>query len=388
MRLLRSGSEVTAGELVDLTTLRTLADRWYGNRLAARLATAHARGVAGDPRLRRPDRGVLAPGLTTPSGYRSFGFAMRRNPEGADGMNEACGGGSRWGYSCLRWAWARRDRRAPVTTRCARARRRRARPSIRSTAGSRSAASASRRSANRASAAVRCGRGCPAAATASARTSGGSSTPRPAPRSSTTGSRARPRSARSSAGNAAPVFYVAWPAQVATDIRESCFQPTCSALGRRDRAVPENIITPPAPMAGVRTLHFVAQCGGTAGSDVPGRRQPARGRDRPLRHPRRPDHAARLLGARDRGAHRPARGAGAHARGHDDGDRARDRRRRGRRLVHARGRRPGGGQRRRARLPGGAVHRAHAVPDRHQPVTPARHDQAPLRRPQRAGRGP
>ena len=33
MRLLRSGSEVTAGELVDLTTLRTLADRWYGNRL-------------------------------------------------------------------------------------------------------------------------------------------------------------------------------------------------------------------------------------------------------------------------------------------------------------------------------------------------------------------
>ena len=69
-----------------------------------------------------------------------------------------------------------------------------------------------------------------------------------------------------SAGNAAPVFYVAWPAQVATDIREICFQPTCSALGRRDRAVPENIITPPAPMAGVRTLHFVAQCGGTAGS--------------------------------------------------------------------------------------------------------------------------
>ena len=68
-----------------------------------------------------------------------------------------------------------------------------------------------------------------------------------------------------SAGNAAPVFYVAWPAQVATDIREICFQPTCSALGRRDRAVPENIITPPAPMAGVRTLHFVAQCGGTAG---------------------------------------------------------------------------------------------------------------------------
>jgi hypothetical protein len=34
MRLLRSGSEVTTGELVDLTTLRTLAERWYGNRLA------------------------------------------------------------------------------------------------------------------------------------------------------------------------------------------------------------------------------------------------------------------------------------------------------------------------------------------------------------------
>ena len=33
MRLLRSGSEVTTGELVDLTTLRTLAERWYGNRL-------------------------------------------------------------------------------------------------------------------------------------------------------------------------------------------------------------------------------------------------------------------------------------------------------------------------------------------------------------------
>jgi hypothetical protein len=33
MRLLRSGSEVTTGELVDLTTLRELAQRWYGNRL-------------------------------------------------------------------------------------------------------------------------------------------------------------------------------------------------------------------------------------------------------------------------------------------------------------------------------------------------------------------
>jgi len=34
MRLLRSGSEITEGELVDLETLRTLAERWYGNRMA------------------------------------------------------------------------------------------------------------------------------------------------------------------------------------------------------------------------------------------------------------------------------------------------------------------------------------------------------------------
>jgi hypothetical protein len=34
MRLLRSGSEITAGELVDLPTLRTLARRWYGDRLS------------------------------------------------------------------------------------------------------------------------------------------------------------------------------------------------------------------------------------------------------------------------------------------------------------------------------------------------------------------
>jgi hypothetical protein len=33
MRLLRSGSEVTVGELVDLPTLRSLARRWYGDRL-------------------------------------------------------------------------------------------------------------------------------------------------------------------------------------------------------------------------------------------------------------------------------------------------------------------------------------------------------------------
>jgi hypothetical protein len=33
MRLLRSGSEVTEGELVDLPTLEALARRWYGNRM-------------------------------------------------------------------------------------------------------------------------------------------------------------------------------------------------------------------------------------------------------------------------------------------------------------------------------------------------------------------
>ena len=33
MRLLRSGSEVSEGELVALDTLRELARRWYGDRL-------------------------------------------------------------------------------------------------------------------------------------------------------------------------------------------------------------------------------------------------------------------------------------------------------------------------------------------------------------------
>ena len=33
MRLLRSGSEVTEGELVDLPTLKRLARHWYGDRL-------------------------------------------------------------------------------------------------------------------------------------------------------------------------------------------------------------------------------------------------------------------------------------------------------------------------------------------------------------------
>jgi hypothetical protein len=35
MRLLRSGSEVTEGELVGLPTLERLAHRWYGDRLSA-----------------------------------------------------------------------------------------------------------------------------------------------------------------------------------------------------------------------------------------------------------------------------------------------------------------------------------------------------------------
>jgi hypothetical protein len=33
MRLLRSGSEVSEGELVDIGRLRVLARRWYGDRL-------------------------------------------------------------------------------------------------------------------------------------------------------------------------------------------------------------------------------------------------------------------------------------------------------------------------------------------------------------------
>jgi hypothetical protein len=34
MRLLRSGSEVSEGELVELERLQELARRWYGDRLA------------------------------------------------------------------------------------------------------------------------------------------------------------------------------------------------------------------------------------------------------------------------------------------------------------------------------------------------------------------
>ena len=35
MRLLRSGSEVSEGELVSLEVLQELAGRWYGDRLGA-----------------------------------------------------------------------------------------------------------------------------------------------------------------------------------------------------------------------------------------------------------------------------------------------------------------------------------------------------------------
>ena len=78
-----------------------------------------------------------------------------------------------------------------------------------------------------------------------------------------------------SAGGAAPAYYLAWPALAPSDIREQCVQPSCSALGRRDRAVPENIIASPAGMAGVHSLHLVVGCGGPAGqsclaADSPG----------------------------------------------------------------------------------------------------------------------
>jgi hypothetical protein len=68
-----------------------------------------------------------------------------------------------------------------------------------------------------------------------------------------------------SAGGAAPGYALSWPTLAVGDIREQCVQPACSALGRRDRAVPENIIVSPAGMAGVQSLHLVVGCGGPAG---------------------------------------------------------------------------------------------------------------------------
>jgi hypothetical protein len=67
-----------------------------------------------------------------------------------------------------------------------------------------------------------------------------------------------------SASGAAPAYYLAWPALVAGDIREQCVQPACSAIGRRDHAVPENIVGPPVAMAGVTVVHLVVGCGGPA----------------------------------------------------------------------------------------------------------------------------
>jgi hypothetical protein len=69
-----------------------------------------------------------------------------------------------------------------------------------------------------------------------------------------------------SASGAAPAYYQTWPGLTPGDIREQCVQPACSSLGRRDRAIPENIVGPPAPLAGVRSLHFVVGCGGPAGA--------------------------------------------------------------------------------------------------------------------------
>jgi hypothetical protein len=68
-----------------------------------------------------------------------------------------------------------------------------------------------------------------------------------------------------SAGGAAPGYALSWPGLAPGDIREQCVQPACSALGRRDRAVPENIVVSPAAMAGVHSLHLVVGCGGPAG---------------------------------------------------------------------------------------------------------------------------
>ena len=69
-----------------------------------------------------------------------------------------------------------------------------------------------------------------------------------------------------SAGGAAPAYYLTWPTPTPGDIREQCVQPACSSLGRRDRPVPENIVTPAGPMAGVSALHLLVGCGGPAGA--------------------------------------------------------------------------------------------------------------------------
>lgn|GEM_PF-5437889 len=69
-----------------------------------------------------------------------------------------------------------------------------------------------------------------------------------------------------SAGGGAPAYYLTWPRAEPADIREQCVQPACASLGRRDRAVPENITTPPLPMAGVPSVFLVVGCSGPAGA--------------------------------------------------------------------------------------------------------------------------
>jgi hypothetical protein len=70
-----------------------------------------------------------------------------------------------------------------------------------------------------------------------------------------------------SAGGAAPAYYLTWPGlDPNTDIREQCVQPSCSSLGRRDKAVPENVILSPTGMPGIPAVHLVVGCGGPAGA--------------------------------------------------------------------------------------------------------------------------
>jgi hypothetical protein len=88
-----------------------------------------------------------------------------------------------------------------------------------------------------------------------------------------------------SADGSAPTYYLTWPRHEPGDIREQCVQPACSSLGRRDRAIPENIILSPAGMAGVTAVHLVAGCGGPVGAKCLGSdtAPPRRRRGRPLR---------------------------------------------------------------------------------------------------------
>src|SRR5207248_668785 len=55
------------GALVSLARLQELGARWYGDRLAVRLATAQSRRVPGHPRPGRPHWNLLAVVLSMPS---------------------------------------------------------------------------------------------------------------------------------------------------------------------------------------------------------------------------------------------------------------------------------------------------------------------------------